>query len=179
MNVKKKQGVFVLILMTVALGLYQNCSKKNEDSYKIYSDYSKNTTKWIYSSGGGYGNFFTYLEYNKEKLTVFITWRRSFGDKKQCANNVFLKPNDLSAFFPETGLKYKVYNQGENVLDAGSSYLLYENDNGEWKFYIDKLSLPEDGGNVLESGQVENIRNAIERLIVRAEKNLIKCPEYL
>ncbi len=167
-------------------------AKKDDGGFcNNYSTYSANTTDWSYHSDSGYSfnPGFTNAKYNKENSTVSLLWREATTNRQiQCAENVSLQTDELAVFFPEEGLKYKFYyadSQSGRIVDLPNQDITYEDpfDGGnKWKFYKSEMLVRPIGGAVLQSSQMESIKNTIEGLINRAKSQSLlnaNCPDSL
>ncbi|MGE4132371.1 MAG: hypothetical protein AB7F86_12085 [Bdellovibrionales bacterium] len=135
-----------------------------------------NTTSFVYDSVSGFTTpdaaYSYHVEYmGNQKANLRFT---DPGQAAKCTNAFTVDASELTAFFPDGGLKYEIYRTGAILADAPSAQIDYKDSEDpagtSWKFFMDEVTAQAHrGGAVLESTQSTAIKNAVQSLISRAK----------
>lgn len=138
-----------------------------------YASYHWQNTKFTYSAQSGFTPPLqrSFREVSYQNQSYSMRWKNSGDMTVYCANNVNF--NQYDAFFPSSGLEYRIDRPNAIVADAPTVQVTYEDpvDNGRVReFYLSSMtSSTHGGGAILDSNQAQAMQSAVEALINRAD----------
>jgi hypothetical protein len=157
-----------------------------------YASYNWSTTRFTYNSQSS-GNTLPENRVIRQAEITFsgegtplasLVFKDSGNNTVFCANNVFVNPPQLDAFYPPLngGLDYKILRPESVLVDGPTHQVTYEDpvDGGaRWHFYLsDTAALTQGGGAVIRANQAQAMMDQIEVLVERARSlgQAAACP---